>query len=55
MLGATKGGTNKYWYLPQCGCKMRSVKDVKQFFKAMQLSDGNESKANQMVKTMKKK
>jgi hypothetical protein len=55
MSGATKGGTDKYWYSPQRACKLRSIKEVKRFLKAMQLADGNEQKAHQMVKTMKGK
>jgi hypothetical protein len=50
--GATKGGTDSYWYTPDKGIKLRSLKEVKRFMKALTMTNGEEEKAKKIYKTM---
>jgi hypothetical protein len=50
--GATKGGTDSYWYTPEQGYKLRSMKEVKRFMKALTMTNGDEARAKKIFKTV---
>jgi hypothetical protein len=43
--GATKGDTDNYWYTPKLKKKLRSIKEVHRFVKALAKADNNEARA----------
>jgi hypothetical protein len=48
--GTTAGQVDKYFYTPSNSCKLRSVKDVEKFTKALQHHGGDESLAKKHMK-----
>ncbi|CAJ1955197.1 unnamed protein product [Cylindrotheca closterium] len=51
--GATKGSTDKYWYSPINGIKLRSIMEVRRFMKALEMKKGDEIEAKKIMKTIK--
>jgi hypothetical protein len=43
--GATKGGSDRYWYTPDLGHKLRSMLEVKRFMAALAAANGDEKEA----------
>eukprot|EP00980_Cylindrotheca_fusiformis_P008072 scaffold1722_cov120-Cylindrotheca_fusiformis.AAC.2 len=50
--GATKGQTDRYWYSPKEGYKFRSMVEVRRFFKALEMKDGDEVEAKKIFKSV---
>ncbi|KAL3943305.1 MAG: hypothetical protein SGBAC_002633 [Bacillariaceae sp.] len=50
--GVTKGSTDKYWYTPINGLKLRSIVEVRRFLKALKTTNGNENEAKKIMKTI---
>ena len=50
--GATKGQTDKYWYTPIQKYKLRSIKEVQRFIKALEYTQGDEVQAKKIFKNM---
>lgn len=48
--GATARQTDKYWYTPGIQHKLRSLKEIKRWIHAMEIVDGDESKAKGLYK-----
>jgi len=52
VSGATKGTTDKYWYSPTNGVRLRSIIEVRRFMKALKKTNGDENEAKKIMKTI---